>query len=137
MATSPPIIESVALTPPQKRGRIILALFFGMWLVLALGIDALLVAFDGPSRLLAAAVRLLLSVGLFYAVWVGKNWARWLTVGLFGFAFALSVRHFVIHHNVLFLLFTLFFFVVFSASIFVLTISKSVTAFLNHQRSAK
>jgi hypothetical protein len=109
----------------------------GSWLIVALGVDALLVAFGDAFQLLAAGVRLALTVGLFYAVWIGHNWARWLTIGLFGFAFLMSVRHFIVHHNLLFLLFTLFFLRAFAAFTIVLTISKAVAAFLSYQRSVR
>src|SRR5216117_1836262 len=101
MIIPPPVIEKAALTSVQKRGRVLLGVLVGSWLVIELGVDVLVVVLDGASHLLAASIRFALTLGLFYAVWVGHNWARWLTLGLVAFAFLLSVRQFIIHHTVL------------------------------------
>jgi len=84
----------VALTSEQKRGRAVLAAAFGIWLFMALCIDVLFLALGHVSALPIICVRLVLTVALFYAVWIGRNWARWLTVIFFAIAFLSAVRHF-------------------------------------------
>src|SRR5688500_18293320 len=137
MITPPPIVQSTALAPLEKRGRIMLGVLLGSFLAFGLAIDVLVAALDGVSHLLAASLRSILTVGLFYCVWIGQNWARWLTVGLFAFAFLLSIRTFMGHQNLLYLLFALFFLMIFLTVTFALTLSKAIGAFLNHQRSRK
>src|SRR6266851_2430943 len=89
MATPPPVMEAngVALTSEQKRGRAVLAVALGLWLFIALCIDVLFLALGHFSALPIICVRLVLTIGLFYAVWIGRNWARWLTVSFFAIAF--------------------------------------------------
>jgi hypothetical protein len=138
MITPPPVIEKkcAAQTSLQKRGRAILAVLLISWLIIALGVIVLEVAIDGISPLLPIyCVRYALTLGLFYAIWTGHNWARWLTVGLFAVAFLLSVRHLIIHHIVLFLIYSFVWLAIFLIFTVVLTLSKSVGAFLSYQRS--
>ena len=129
-------VRGMGLTSLQKRGRVMLAVLLSSWLSIALGIIILDALFSATLLPLACA-RLVLTFGLFYAVWIGKHWARWLTVALFAFAFLLSVRGFVGHLNVFSLLFTVSFLALLLMFAFVLVVSNAVSAFLAYQRSRR
>jgi hypothetical protein len=138
MVTPPPVLNtnSVALTPEQKRGRAILAAALGFWLFVAICVNALvLVVGNYPDA--ARWVRLAATVGLFYAVWIGQRWARWLTVGIFTFVFLSRMRHLVLKPNPSLLLHTLFFLAICLMFVFVLVLSRHVAAFLSYQRSRR
>ena len=139
MITPPPVIgpDAVALTSVQKRGRAILAAALGLWLIIALCIDVLVLAVGNISTFPVVCVRLVLTVALFYAVWIGQNWARWLTVSIFAVAFFLSVRHFVLNQNPFLLIHTLLFLAILLMFVFVLVLSKHVAAFLSYQRARR
>jgi hypothetical protein len=139
MVTPPPVsnTNSVALTPEQKRGRVILAAALGFWLFVAVCIDVLVLAVGNIQTLPIICVRLAVTVGLFYAVWIGQRWARWLTVGIFIIAFLLAVRHFVLKPNPFLLLHTLLFLAICLMFTFVLVLSRHVAAFLGYQRSRR
>lgn len=82
-------------------------------------------------------VRLGLTVALFYAVWIGQRWARWLTVRIFVIAFLLAVRHFVLKPNPFLLIHTLLFLAICLMFVFVLVLSRHVAAFLDYRRSRR
>jgi len=138
MGTPPPVTNTnpVVLTPEQKRGRLILALALGLWLFVAACIDVLVLAIGNIQTLPIICVRLVVTAGLFYAVWIGQRWARWLTLGIFIIAFLLAVRHFVLKPNPLILIHTLLFLAICLMFIFVLVLSSHVAAFLSHQRDS-
>ena len=127
----------VALTSEQKRGRAVLAAAFGIWLFMAVCIDVLFLALGHVSALPIICVRPVLTVALFYAVWIGRNWARWLTVIFFAIAFLSAVGHFVLGHSLFLLVHTLLFLAVFSMFVFTLVLSRHVAAFLSYQRSRR
>src|SRR5438105_2264566 len=138
MVPPPPVVNTNpgAMTPEQRRGRVILAAAFGFWLFVAVCIDVLILAV-GIQTLPIIYVRLAVTVGLFYAVWIGQRWARWLTQGIFIIAFLLAVRHFVREPNPLLLLHTLLFLAICLMFVFVLVLSRHVAAFLSYQRARR
>ena len=46
---------------------------------------------QNAQNILATSVRLCLTIGLMYAVWIGQRWARWLFVALIYFASVMSL----------------------------------------------
>ena len=139
MATPPPVINMipVALTPEQKRGRVILAGALGFCLCVAVCIDVLVLAVGNIQTLPIICVRLAVTFGLFYAVWIGQRWARWLTLGIFIVAFLLAVRHFVLKPNPFLLLHTFLFLAICLMFVFVLVLSRHVAAFFSYQRARR
>jgi hypothetical protein len=139
MVTPPQIINSnpVGLTPEQKRGRILLAATLGFWLLAALCIDGLVLALGSIQTVPIICIRLAVTGGVFYPVWIGQRWARWLTVGLSIIAFLLAVRHFVLNPNPFLLLHTLFFLAICLMFVFTLVLSRHVAAFLSYQQSQR
>jgi hypothetical protein len=135
MVTPPP--NPVALTPEQRRGRVILAAALGFWLFVAVCIDALVLAIGNIQTLAVIWARLAITVGLFYAVWIGQRWARWLTVGIFIIAFLLAVRHLILKPSPFLLLHTLLFLAICLMFVFVLVISRPVAAFLSYQQARR
>lgn len=123
------------MTPEQKRGRVILAAVLGLWLLVAVCIDVLVLAVGNIQTLPIICVRLAVTVGLFYAVWIGQRWARWLTLGFFIIAFFLAVGHFVLKPNPFLMLHTLLFLAICLMFVFALVVSRHVAAFLSYQRT--
>jgi len=82
-----------------------------------------------PSR---SIVRLALTVALFYAIWRGANWARWLVVCLLGLALLLipfSLQRVGVHPLLLGLGLQ------FLVGLGLLAFPPSVAVFLSHQRA--
>lgn len=125
------------LTPEQKRGRLLLAVAFGIWLIVAFCIDGLAIAVGNIQPPPVVFARLAFTVALFCAVWNGQRWARWLTVGLFVFAFLLAVHDFVVNPNSFLVLNLLLFLGICLLFVFVLVVSRHVGAFLKYQRSGR
>jgi len=116
-----------------------LALLFALCLLLAIGFIVLSISLIGMSETLPMLPILgglyILAFGLFYFIWMGHNWDRWLTVGLFGSAFILSIVPLIMIHILLYLIISLFFLMLFLIFLVALIFSKSVVSFLNYQRS--
>lgn len=123
------------MTPEQKRGRIILAAALGFWIFVAVCIDVLVLAVGNIQTVPVICVRLAVTFGLFYAVWIGQRWARWLTLGCFSIALFLAVRHFVLKPNLFVLFHTLLFLAIWLMFVFSLVLSRHVAAFLSYQRA--
>jgi hypothetical protein len=139
MIAPPPVINTdrVTLTGEQKRGRSILAAAFGFWLFVSVCTDVLVLAVGNTETLSVMCVRLAVTVGLFYAVWIGQRWARWLTVCLSIIAFLVAVGFFVLKPHPFLLLNTLLFLGIGLMFVFVLVLSRNVAAFLSYQRSRR
>ena len=138
MVTPPPIPEPkpVALTPEQERGRLILAVALGFWLNAEFWPGVIVLA-DNIQTLPSFCVKFALTLGLVYAVWIGQNWARWLTALLSVGAFLLALLSFVFSSSTFLLLLTLFCLALCLGSVFVFLVSNPVDAFLSYQRSRR
>ena len=115
----------------------ILAMALGFWLFVALCIDAFVLAVGHIQNPLIICVRLALTVGLFYAVWIGQRWARWLTLSCFIITFLMALRHFVVDPNPFLLLSLILFLGICLMFVFALAISRHVAAFLDYQHSRR
>ena len=138
MESPPPIPENegTTLSAEQKQGRTKLVVVLGAWLCVDLAIGLLLLAFDDPVPYVHFA-RLVLTAALFYALWKGREWARWLTIGLFAFSCLQVFRELFAKPIVIYLLWNLTLLSIYMAVILVLVRSKTVAAFLSYQRLRK
>jgi uncharacterized membrane protein (DUF485 family) len=141
MDTPPTVIteDPAAFTDLQRRGRTRLATLLGSWLIIALGIDTLYVAKYGSSRLPVFCVRFAITTGVFYGIWIGHNWARWLTLAVSTFATLAPAALLIINKkaNAFFQPLSLFFLAIYLVFVLGLTCSKAITAFLSYQRSRR
>ncbi len=139
MDTPPAVVETKLLEPTreQNRGRLILAIALGVWFFVALCIDTLVLVLGNIQSPLIICARLAITVALFYAIWIGQRWARWLMLAFCIYAFLSALRHFIVHRSP-FLLFNMILFLgICLMFIFVLGISKHVAAFLDYQRTRR
>jgi hypothetical protein len=103
-------------------------------MVVTLGSD-LIVSLIGSFYLprvviIGSVIRWLLTAALFYAIWHGRAWARWLTVALLGLGLILVLPEAVSTHHLLLVGVALQFII----SVALLTVPRSVGAFLTSQR---
>jgi hypothetical protein len=130
--TPPPLPNgtSSSLTPEQRRGRtLVLGIFIGM-VALDFGLIVLKAWRREFEEVFSSSVRLGLTIGLMYAVWIGQRWARWLMVGLAYVASALFLVMVVAHPHLL----PFAMFGVFAAMGSLIGFPKSVSSFLTFQR---
>ena len=86
------MIRRTARKPPDKgRGQILLIAIFGAMAASEVGLLALNWLAQNAQNILTTSVRLCLTIGLMYAVWIGQRWARWLFVALIYFASVMSL----------------------------------------------
>jgi hypothetical protein len=64
------------MTKQERNGRLFLRLMFGLWIVAELLLITISVARHGAGELKFGIVRLILTLGLMYAVISGKRWSR-------------------------------------------------------------
>jgi hypothetical protein len=79
------------MTKQERNGRLFLRVMFGLWIVAELLLITVSVAKQGVGELKFGIVRLVLTLGLMYAVISAKNWARWVLVVLVLVTLVLSV----------------------------------------------
>jgi hypothetical protein len=136
MSTPSPVSETepLALTSEQKSGRVILVLSFSLWLIAAIVVSGLIaVRFGATLPFTICCVRIAIVLGLFYAVWRGQSWARWLTVGLFTLGSLKSLFDILAQPSLLLIL-TSFACLAVVAS---LAFTKNVGSFLLYQQTRK
>lgn len=129
--------DLAALVDLQKRGCTRLAMLLGFWLGIMIVVNAVYLAPVGFDRLPLICVRIALTIGLGYAIWLGHNWARKVSVVLGSLGILMIVRRMsvtpsawvlssgfcVLTYNVLLIL--------------GLTRSAAIAAFLSYQRSRR
>lgn len=79
------------IPPEAKRGRLYVAIAIGLTLVGDGVVIAMTVGQTGASSALSSFIRWILTVALFYAIWRGHRWARWLVVGLLALGLLLTL----------------------------------------------
>jgi hypothetical protein len=119
------------ITPEAKRGRLLLIIaftvtLFGDFCVIGLTISR--VGFTPVS--VESVLRWFITAALFYAIWRGHRWVRWLMVGLIGLGLLLAIPA---------MLRTLHPFMIgivlqFSITVALLAFPRSVSAFIDYQR---
>lgn len=72
-------------------GKFVLAMMIVLTVAASLAIAALTLATRGPAYFVVPAIRLVLTVVLLACVFVGFEWARWVSVVLFGLAACFGV----------------------------------------------
>jgi len=80
------------ITPEAQRGRLFLLIAFAVTLFGDLCIIALKISRVGftPASV-GSVLRWFITAALFYAIWRGHRWVRWLVVGLLGLGLLLTV----------------------------------------------
>lgn len=122
---------SSATSPEVKRGRRLLAIAIAVSLTGDALVILLKVSRVGPQPSLSSVARWFMTAALFYAVWQGQRWARWLMTGLLGVGLLLTLFAVVANPHPLFLLIAAQFVVTFTLMVF----PPSVSAFLSYQLS--
>lgn len=119
----------------ERWGRVVLGAMFGLWLVLSSAI-ALLIAVQPKVSQWPVLLRfgaLALRIGLFYLVWIGQRWARWLLVGLCAVAFVRSIGLLIADPGILNVVFSC----IYLGSGGLLAFFKPIEAFLYYQRARR
>ena len=118
------------MTPEAKRGRLLLLIaiavtLFGDGLVILLKMSRVGLVASGGS-----VIRWFITAALFYAVWRGHRWVRWLMVGLLGLGLLLTVPAMLrsLHPLLIAVVFQI------SITVALLAIPPSVSAFIDYQR---
>jgi hypothetical protein len=121
----------LTLTPKQSRGRVLLLIAIGVTLFGdACFILLKLSRFGLVPESIGSAMRWFITAALFYAVWRGHHWVRWLMVGLMALGLFLTVPAMLRTLNPLFICLAL----QFSIALSLLAFPPSVSAFIDHQR---
>ena len=119
------------MTPEEQRGRLLLLIAFAVTLlgdfcVIALKISR--VGF-GPESV-GSVFRWFITAALFYAVWRGHRWVRWLMVGLLGLGLLLTVPLMLRTLHPIFIGIV----IQFSITVALLAFPRSVSAFIDYQK---
>lgn len=81
-----------AIIPVEARsGRLMILVAAAITLLGDFFVIVLTIAHLPPPRAVGSIIRWFLTAALFYAIWRGHVWARWLTVGLLGLALIIAV----------------------------------------------
>ena len=119
------------MSPTQKTGKNILISMFAILLVT----DAISISIqyfsNEISTLPTGITRIILTVLLCYAVYMGKNWAKWLTVSLVGIASLILIFILLQAPSPLLVGFTVFLL----NMLYFLLFSEPVNSFLKSQRN--
>ena len=120
------------MTPEEQRGRLLLLIAFAVTLVGDLCLITLKISVLGfrPSSI-GSVLRLFVTAALFYAVWRGHRWVRWLMVGLLGLGLLLAVSDMLRTWQPLMIGLV----IQFSITLALLVFPRSVSAFINYQRA--
>ncbi len=115
-----------------RRGRTLLLIAFAVTLLGDMCVITLKIARLGivPASI-GSVFSWFITVGLFYAIWRGHRWVRWLMVGLFGWGLLLLLPRLISSLHPLAIGIAL----QFSITIALLVFSPSVSAFIDYQRS--
>jgi hypothetical protein len=76
-----PDVASIALKI-LGRGRLLFLLAAGITVLVDFAVTMISAPYLAPAMVEGAVVRVLITVALFYAIWRGLPWARWLVVSL-------------------------------------------------------
>lgn len=133
---TPPLTDGIAakhesarqLSELVRRGRTIMIVLIASTFAFEALILAVLLKLE-----MSDVIRLALTAALWYAVWKGKAWAKWLTVILFGIT-AILMLLFLFKNPTVMIVGVL---VYSCAVVVVLTCSKSVDEFIQYQRGAR
>jgi hypothetical protein len=117
------------MTDRERTGKIILTTFLGLCLLSDVIIAALSIFKFGPFALFKGIVRLSLTGGLFYAVYAGHKWARWLTVTLYSIACIMTAMVLIRTPHLLFVILL----ILFGGVLCMLTFIPQTVEFLKHQ----
>ncbi len=118
------------MSPEAQRGKVIVMIVLGTLLCSDVLIVGLTVARKGLLYSGSSIVRFLFTVALCYAVFSGRTWARWLTVGLISIAFMMMAVFLFRTQHPLIIATT----ILFGAAASLLTFPPSVSAFFRHHR---
>ena len=121
------------ITPEAQRGRVLLLIAFATTLLGDSCVIALKTARIGLTpAFIGSVLRLLVTVVLFYAVWRGVRWVRWLLVVLMGLGLLvmLPVTLLTVHPVAIGIAVQL------GITVALLAMPKSVSAFIEYQRMA-
>ena len=117
----------------EKVGKIILLVIFGLILLSDIFVIFLMVMKLGPSALMPRVVRLLLTCGLFYAVYIGKVWARWVCVFLYVLGLFIVIASLQKSPNFPMIVIL----ILFTAMLAALTVIPQTVAFLKNQNESE
>jgi len=133
--TQPILCHPIVLTPEQLRGKTILVLLLGCWLLtdFCAVLSAVSILHKPTAIALLHFERFALTAGLFYLVWTGRRWAKWLTIALFALGVLISIWGYIAAPGLLRGLLFGVFIVQGSVSCGLLAFSKSVRDFLAYQ----
>jgi len=76
------VATTTAATPAARLGQILVIVAIAITLLGDLVVISLTIPGAPSSKVVTSVIRWLLTAALFYAIWRGHTWARWLTVGL-------------------------------------------------------
>ena len=121
------------ISPEAQRGRWLLAVAIAVTLLGDAIVILLTISRSGFLESLTSITRWLITAALFYAVWVGQRWARWLMFGLLGLGLSLIVPAVVRspHPLLIGLVFQ------FGLALVIMGLLPSVSAFLDYQRTRR
>ena len=120
------------MSPELRRGQCLLLIAFGVSLLgdlLTIIVKILRVGFTPGS--FGSVMRLLITAALFYAIWRGQRWARWLIVGLLGLGLVMILPVVLQSMHPLVIAVALQLII----ALGLLAFSPSVSAFINYQRA--
>jgi hypothetical protein len=119
------------ITPEAQRGRLLLLIAFTITLLGDVCIIALKISRVGfTSAAVGSVFRWFITAALFYAIWRGHRWVRWLMVGLMGLGLLLSIPVMLrtIHPIAIGVVLQ------FGITVALLAFPRSVSVFIDHQR---
>ena len=123
----------MSMMPPElRRGRLLLLIAFAVTLLgdlLTILVKVLRVGLTPSS--FGSVLRWFITAALFYAIWRGHRWARWLTVGLLGLGVLMIVPVLLRSMHPLVIVVALQFII----ALALLAFSPSVAAFIDYQRA--
>jgi len=120
------------MTQDAQQGRVFLILAIAITLLGDLCIIALKIFTVGfVPAMVGSILRWFITAALFYAIWRGHKWTRWLMVGLISLCLLVSVPAMMrtLHPMVIGIVLQ------FSITLILLVIPRIVSAFLEHQRA--
>ena len=120
------------ITPEAKRGKVFLIIAFAVTLFGDFCVVLLKILHIGlvPSSV-GSILRWFITTALFYAIWRGHRWVRWLMVGLLGLGLLLTVPAMLRTFDPLLIGIVL----QFGITVALLAFPPSVSAFMEYQRA--